>query len=581
MDQLLKFINNLNAAQRAVVVGGFSVLFIFLIGLLVYSSFKAEGEKLNYTVATNLSKSQVMLASSELESSGIPFAIVGSGNDLTIKTSKDFINIAKIKLITSDAGSSTHSGWELFEKSSLGTTNFENKVKYLRALEGELGRSLESLSGVIRANVKIALPKETIFTQQKALPSASAVLTLRAGIYLTQNQIDGIKNFIASAVSDLTPENINLIDQDGAILEKSQSETENHLFKTQSDYRKKIEKDYEEKIISLLEPFVGVGRVVARVSVNLDYTKFESHEEIYDPEGTIRSQQVNETTSQTQGAPTQAGGVPGVQSNIQDPNNDANALAVRSSSEGTQTTTNFEISKRIVSKRDNGFGTLNRINAAVTFDSAILDENVDKDEFTNSMTKIVEDAIGYNAQRGDNVTVKDFRFIVATAGATVGADGQIIAPDGSSADTLAMIKSFMKEFGEYFQYIIAAIILFVFYKKFIASHEVVVLGNTQPVATNKPRERQGSINGGLSDDDYGFEEEFDHNSAHNRLKAKVKSQIMNNLEGLDEESAAKYEVLIEDIDKQINTKPQDIANMISLLLNEADAGGSSKGRGGR
>ncbi|MCK9336407.1 MAG: flagellar M-ring protein FliF [Arcobacteraceae bacterium] len=577
MDQLLKFINNLNGAQRAVVVGGFSVLFMFLIGLLIYSSFKAEGEKLTYTVATSLTKSQVMLASSELESAGIPFAIVGSGNDLTIKTNKDFINIAKIKLITSDSSSSTHSGWEIFEKSSLGTTNFENKVKYLRALEGELGRSLESLNGVIRANVKIAFPKETIFTQQKSLPSASAVLTLRSGVFLTKKQIEGIKNFIASAVSDLEPENINLIDQEGELLEKSAEETEGQLFKTQSDYKKKVEKDYEEKIISLLEPFVGVGRVVARVSVEIDYTKFESHEEIYDPEGTIRSQQTNEIISQTQGRDPTAGGVPGVESNIQDPNNDANSMAVKSSSEEAQTTTNFEITKRIVSKKDNGFGTLSRINAAVTFDSAILDENVNKDEFTQSMQSIVQDAIGFNDKRGDNVSVKDFRFIVANAGVADGSgDGNAEVDSGSGVDTMTKVKIILQEFGEYIQYLIAAIILFVFYKKFIANHEIIVLGDSKVggLSTHQGRNVQNNFN-----EDYSFEEEFDQNSAHNRLKAKVKSQIMNNLQGLDEESAAKYEVLIEDLDKQIHTKPQDIANMISLLLNEADGGGSKmKGR---
>ncbi|MGE4455376.1 MAG: flagellar basal-body MS-ring/collar protein FliF [Arcobacteraceae bacterium] len=576
MDQLLKFINGLNPAQRAVVVGGFSLLFIFLIGLLVYSSFKAESEKLNYTVATNLTKSQVMLASSELEGSNIPFAIVGTGNDLTIKTSKDFINIAKIKLITSDSGSSTHTGWELFEKSSLGTTNFENQVKYLRALEGELGRSLESLSGVLRASVKIALPKQTIFTEQKALPSASAVLSLRNGMFLTQKQIDGIKNFIASAVTDLTPENINLIDQDGALLEKSASEEENQLFKTQSDYKKKVEKDYEEKIIALLEPFVGAGRVVAKVNVDLDYTKFESHEEIYDPEGTIRSQQTNETSSQTQGKDNTAGGVPGVQSNIQDPNNDANAMAVKSSTEETQTTTNYEISKKIVSKKDNGFGTLTRISAAVTFDSAILEENVNKEEFTNSMKSIVQDAVGYNEKRGDNVSIKDFRFIVAKAGGAVGEDGQPVDVTGNPVDSTAMVKSILKEFGEYIQYIIAAVILFVFYKKFIANHEVVVLGDSS--GASRSQSSRGGSSSAHVPEDYNFEEEFDQNSAHNRLKAKVKSQIMNNLQGLDEESAAKYEVLIEDLDKQIHTKPQDIANMISLLFNEAD-GGSSKGKG--
>ena len=95
MDQLLKFINNLNTAQRAVIIGGFSLLFILLVGLLVYSSVKAEDKKLSYTIATNLTKSQVMLASDELEASGILFAVIGTGNNLTLKTSKDFINIAK------------------------------------------------------------------------------------------------------------------------------------------------------------------------------------------------------------------------------------------------------------------------------------------------------------------------------------------------------------------------------------------------------------------------------------------------------------------------------------------------------
>ena len=119
MDQLLKFINNLNTAQRAVIIGGFSLLFILLVGFLIYSSMKAEDKKLNYTIASNLTKSQVMLASDELEAAGIQFAVVGSGNNLTLKTSKEFINIAKIKLVTSEAATSKHVGWEIFEKSFL------------------------------------------------------------------------------------------------------------------------------------------------------------------------------------------------------------------------------------------------------------------------------------------------------------------------------------------------------------------------------------------------------------------------------------------------------------------------------
>ncbi|HFU75636.1 MAG TPA: flagellar M-ring protein FliF, partial [Arcobacter sp.] len=189
MDQLIKFINNLNAAQRAVIIGSFSLLFIFLIGLLIYSNMKANDEKLNYTIATSLTKNQVMMASNELEASGIPFSIIGSGNNLTLRTNKDNINIAKIKLVTSQTITSKHTGWEIFDKSSLGTTNFENNVKLLRATEGELARSLESLNGIISASVKIARPKESVFTQKKTDPSASAVLSLRQGVALTQKQI--------------------------------------------------------------------------------------------------------------------------------------------------------------------------------------------------------------------------------------------------------------------------------------------------------------------------------------------------------------------------------------------------------
>ena len=241
MDQLLKFVGNLNTAQRAVIIGGFSLLFVLLVGFLIYSSIKAEDKKLNYTIASNLTKSQVMLASDELEAAGIQFAVVGSGNSLTLKTSKEFINIAKIKLVTSEAATSKHVGWELFEKSSLGTTNFENKVKYLRALEGELSRSLESLNGVLRASVKIAIPKDTIFTEKRTDTTASAMLSLKPGVFLTQKQIDGIKNFIASAIPDLKLENIQLIDQDGTLLELTPEDINNQKSSTQNKYKENLE----------------------------------------------------------------------------------------------------------------------------------------------------------------------------------------------------------------------------------------------------------------------------------------------------------------------------------------------------
>ena len=575
MDQLLKFINNLNAAQRAVIIGGFTLLLVFLIGLLIFSNIKAQDTKLNYTIASNLTKNQVMLASTELEAAGIEFSVIGSGNSLTLKTSKDFINIAKIKLVTSEASTSQHVGWEIFEKSSLGTTNFENKVKYLRALEGELSRALESLTGVMRASVKIGIPKETIFTERKTPPTASAVISLKPGVFLTQKQIDGIKNFIASAVPNLTNENIKLIDQDGTILEQSKDDIDNLNSVTQNKYKSKLEKDYERKIIDLLEPFVGVGRVVARVSLDLNFSKKYTKEEIFEPEGTIRSQQTTENVASSVGKEAQNGGVPGVQSNIEDPTAGNGSGSSSSNSESSKNIINYEISKKIIEHEDNNYSTINKINAAVTFDSTVL-ENVDnRDEFLNNILEVVQDTIGFDDRRGDKISVKDFKFVAASQEAQkLDENGNPIVEE-EAVDTIGQVKSLLDEFSEYFQYLIALILLFVFYKKFIVKNEVIVLGK-DGVATGTSQDGQkGSVGeDGISipglNDDTSLEDEYDTSSAKSRLKSKVKSQIMNNLAGLDEESAAKYEVLIEEIDKIINDEPAEIAKMIELLLAEGN-----------
>lgn len=567
MDQLLKFINNLNTAQRAVIIGGFSLLFVLLVGLLVYTSVKAEDKKLNYTIATNLTKSQVMLASDELEASGIQFAVIGTGNNLTLKTSKEFVNIAKIKLVTSEAATSKHVGWEIFEKSSLGTTNFENKVKYLRALEGELSRSLESLTGVLRANVKIAIPKDTIFTEKKSDTTASAMVSLKPGVFLTQKQIDGIKNFIASAVPDLKHENIQLIDQDGSLLQQSADDVNNQKSTTQNKYKEGLEEDYSKKIVALLEPFVGVGRVVAKVTVSLDFVKKDVEEEIYNPEGSIRSQQVIENTSSAQGMPADKGGVAGVDNNIQEPSSANGNNNIASNNEGTNTVTNYEISKKIITQKDNNYTNIKRITAAVTFDSSVLKDIQNKDEFITSLESVVQDTIGYDKVRGDKITVKDFKFIgvkpIEQVTQTVDENGNAVIVGEESTDTLSMIKSILKDFSEYIQYIIAAVLLFVFYKKFIVNNEVVILGDGTRKSVDNMND-ENLVKDMLSD----YENEFDASTAQGRLKSKVKSQILNNIDGLDEESAARYEVFIEELDREINNNPVEVARMIELLLNE-------------
>ncbi|MBP7250821.1 MAG: flagellar basal-body MS-ring/collar protein FliF [Aliarcobacter sp.] len=565
MDQLLKFINNLNKAQRIGIVGGFAFLLLLVIGFLVYSNIKAEDKKLSYTIASNLTQADVMRATEELESAGVPFIITGSGSNLTLKTSKEFINIAKIKLVTSEASTNKHVGWEIFEKSSIGTTNFENKVKYLRALEGELSKSLESLSGVLKANVKIAIPKETIFTEKKSDTTASAVLTLKQGIFLTQKQLDGIKNFIASAVPDLKQENIQLIDQDGNLLEVSAEDMNTQRSSVQTKFKDKIEEDYEQKIISLLEPVVGAGRVMAKVNVILDFTKKDIEEEIYSPEGSIRSQQVIENTSNASGLGNNSGGIAGADNNIQPPQQLNDGSKLSSNNESSNIVTNYEISRKLISQKDSNFTNIRRISASVTFDSGVLKDHPDKTDFLASLESLSADAIGYDKARGDTITVKDFKFVGIKAlnekGELVDEFGNVIG--GGYLETMS-IKSILDEYKDYIQYLVVALLLFIFYRKFIASNDLVILGDA------KKKEI------GVDDEDLvkdmlaGLDDVLDQNTAHGRLKTKVKSQILNNIDGLDEESAAKYEVFIEELDREINNNPADIARMIELLLSEGN-----------
>jgi flagellar M-ring protein FliF len=555
MDQIFNFINKLNPAQRFVIIGGFAFLFIFLVGLLIYTNVKANDAKLNYTIASKLTKNQIMLASNELDAAGIPFAIIGSGNSLTLKTSKANVNIAKIKLVTSEAIVSKHTGWEIFDKSSLGTTNFENNVKFLRATEGELSRSLEALNGVLSATVKIAIPKQSVFTQRKTQATASAILTLRDGSSLNSRQIDGVKNFIASAVPKLDAKNIKLINQNGSLLEQNQDSLDNQKFISHEKYKSKIEHGLEEKIITLLEPFIGTQRIVARVSVDLDYTNQLIEQEIFEPEGTIRSQQTSESTTQNEDKKNDVGGVPGVQSNITNPDEKDGEIKSKSSDEKAKNITNYEISKKVIHQKDNSYAKIKRISAAVTFDSSILDQIDNKEEYIKNMKSVVEDSIGVNIKRGDLVSIKSFKFINYDSNGT---------NDSEVDDVLinASTKSMISEYSEYIQYLISAILLFVFYKKFIANNEINLnVGSSEAKESEKV---------GVSNEDFDYED-FNPSVSNSRLKNKIRTQLLSNIEGLDPETLTQYEVLLEELENDINNDPEGIAKMIEMLLVDGDA----------
>lgn len=557
MEQLLSFFNNLNKQQKMTVIGGVGALFAFLVFIIVYTKINNSTKRYSEIIATSLSQTEVANVSAELESLKIPFSVDGRDNNLTLRTSSEFINIAKIKLITSEALSNKHNGWEIFDKSNIGTTKFENKIKYLQALEGELSRSVESLSTVLSASIKIAFPKETLFVSKKKPVTASAVLRIRDGMRLTGKQATGIKNFIASAIPELDTENIKLINQEGELLEESPFDTENSKYDYQVKYKKKLEKRLEGNIIELVEPIVGAGKIVAKVTVDLSFIKKNIQQEIYDPEGTIRSQQTNESSSLESNKKEKKNSEPGAANNINGNNNKNDSILSSGKKDTESITTNFEISKKIISQTDGAYATLNRVAVAVTFDATILDGVTNRGEYILNIEEIVKNAVAFKSERGDSVTVKSFKFLAPKNMA-------------NNIDNPLPWQYYLKEYSEFIKYLIVSLLIFLFYRKFIAATKNQNENELNSIKTSSDNLDEESNNDTTDSNNRNIDKfsiESQNQDREKELKDKVYTQLKT-ISNLDVESKVKYETLIDEINGTIDQAPEDIANMITLLLDE-------------
>jgi flagellar M-ring protein FliF len=543
MNQIFEFFNKLNNAQKTVIISGVAIMLIFLSFIVIYSQNNEQNIDHNYIIAKNLTKNEMMNVTNELESIGIPFSIVGASNNMALKTSKDFINIAKIKLVSSGALKSNHQGWEIFDASSIGETSFQNKIKFVRAIEGELARSLEALSYVQKAAVKVVLPKESIFSDKKTNATAAVVLTLEIGRYLSNKQIKGVKNFIASAVLDLKPQFVQLINQNGELLEDVNGGVDEDKYKSQITYKSKLQKKLEENIVQLLEPIIG--NIVAKVNVELDYTQRDIVEETFNPEGSIRSEQIDEKiTNESNSTASKSA--------------ESNDLSSKAGGSGKKNnehivkTINYEVGKKITNISNSAYAIIKRITAAVTFDELVLKDIENPQAYIVNIEDIVKDSIGFDPERNDKITVKSFKFAIKDN-----------PDDIEAAPSIPLIKHYLNEFGPYLKYIIVALLLLFIYKKFVNFKpedltQATKVANLADVATG---------GGAQVNADNNLFEKSEKDDRNEKLKNKISNQL-SALEGLDEESKVKIDTLISELSTSIDDDPISIANMIELLLDE-------------
>ncbi len=554
ISQITAIFTKLSNRQKIVIGASTLAVIAFLVFLVLYTNSQKDHN--GYRVLfDHISPSDSALVIDQLEKENVPYRIVNEG---TIEVPKEYVYKERIAIAAQGIPKSSKIGFELFDKTNFGETDFAQKIKYLRALEGELSKTIMSLQPIEDAQVHIALPKESVFVEEKSIPTASVVLKVREGDKLTAKQITGIKNLVAASVPKLTPENVKIINQNGVPLGDETTEGfEPELVAAQMRYKKEYEQNYEKKIEKVLAPILGgKDKVVAKVTIDFDFNQKKEKSEYYDPESVVRSEQSLE--EKREGAvPAATGGVPGAISNIGPVEGTQKNKPAGEKYEKSSTTTNYEISKKVTSTKGE-FARIKRITAAVVVDGKYknkIDQKtkeekpvyvpLDETEI-KAIENIVKNSIGYDAKRGDKIAVSNFEFNPLSAS----------KPKGLAGEMRSIANMYINPFLPLLKYLFAFLLLFIFYKKVISPF------GERMLEEYKEEEEETNLESELEEEEKEDELLKEYNEAKRRAEEELGLG-----KGLDKEDI-KHEVILEKIRQEIERSPEDTAKLIKSIIED-------------
>jgi flagellar M-ring protein FliF len=365
------------------------------------------------TLFTDLSYEDSSGIIKELERQAIPYELRNDG--AVIMVPKDKVTRLRMKLAEGGLPKGGGVGYEIFDKSdALGTTSFVQNINHLRALEGELARTIRAIDRIQAARVHLVLPERPLFAREAPEPSASIVVRVRGT--LEPQQIRAIRHLVASAVNGLKPQRVSIVDEAGQLLaDGASSDPDNAIG---DEHRAGFEKRMRNEVEAIVSSVVGAGRARVQLSADFDYNKITQTSDRFDPEGRVlRSSQTREESSLTadnSGQVTVNNELPGNQNNN-------NAAAARDQSKKTEETNNYEISHTTKTEVTE-FGRVNRISVAVLVDGSyskndkgeLVYQERSKDQL-DRIAALVRSAIGFDQKRGDQVEVVNLKFAEAPA----------------------------------------------------------------------------------------------------------------------------------------------------------------------
>ena len=305
----------------------------------------------------------------------------------------------------------------LYEEQQMGLSSFMEQARYHRAVEAELSRTISAMDSVSGARVHLAIAKQSAFMRRGNEPSASVMVSLLPGVRLSERQLSGIIHLVASSIPNLDSDRVSVVDQQGKLLSSQGEDSDFGYTSEQFRLAQQFENSLNDRIMAILEPILGVGAVRAQVTADMDFTRVESTNEIYDPTTVLRSEQTTQDITNRGAGAGQAPGAlvaqppqQGALAAAQDPAAPADNIPDR---ESTKETRNYEVNKTISHTRRVP-GTIQKLSVAVVVDYVVNDngERIALDQARiDQITALVREAIGFSAERGDTVQIINSPFI--------------------------------------------------------------------------------------------------------------------------------------------------------------------------
>ncbi|HZZ11002.1 MAG TPA: flagellar basal-body MS-ring/collar protein FliF [Paraburkholderia sp.] len=416
--QRLSGLAQMRGNPRAPLIFAVALLVAVIAGLFLWS--RAPDYKVLYSNLSDRDGGAIITA---LQAANIPYKFSDAGGAILVPSEQ--VHEMRLRLASQGLPKSGSVGFELMDNQKFGISQFAEQINYQRALEGELERTVESISSVKSARVHLAIPKPSVFVRDKEAPSASVLVNLYPGRALDEGQVLAITHMVSSAVPDMPVKGVTILDQDGNLL--TQPSTGSGLDASQLKYRQQIERNTQQRIDAILSPLFGSGNAHSQVSADIDFSRSEQTSENYGPNGNpqqaaIRSQQSSTATEMSQGG---ASGVPGALSNqppqpasapINAPNGNGNGVSTTPVSDRKDATTNYELDKT-VRHLEQPMGGIKRLSVAVVVNyMRVVDakghatmQPVTADKL-QQITQLVKDAMGFDQVRGDSVNVVNSPF---------------------------------------------------------------------------------------------------------------------------------------------------------------------------